>query len=84
MGDEINKFLVKSIVELRELVIENNAAMRELRGEFREFKENVTDRFRRNEERAGQQKRDRFTMIGILISAALLTVNIIVNFCRGV
>jgi hypothetical protein len=82
MGEETNKILVDSITEMRELVIENNASIRELRGEFREFKANVSERFRRNEERAGQQKRDRFTVIGILISASLLTVNIIVNFFK--
>jgi hypothetical protein len=82
MGDETNKLLVNSIVEMRELVIENNASIRELRGEFREFKANVSERFKQNEERAGQRKRDRFTVIGILISASLLTVNIIVNFFK--
>jgi hypothetical protein len=80
MNDETQKIILDGVTEVRELVIENTAAMRELRGEFREFKQNVSDRFRRDEERAGRQKRDRFTVIGIFISAALLTVNIIVNF----
>jgi hypothetical protein len=82
MGEETNKMLVDSIAEMRELVIENNAGIRELRGEFREFKAHVSERFRRDEERAGQRKRDRFTVMGIIISAGLLTVNIVVNFIK--
>jgi hypothetical protein len=82
MAEELQKYLMENIVEIRELVTENNAEIRELKGEFRIFKEAVTDRFKRNEEYAGQQKRDRFTVIGILISAGLLSVNIIVNFFK--
>jgi hypothetical protein len=37
VGNETQKLLIDSVTEMRELVIENNAAIRELRGEFREF-----------------------------------------------
>jgi len=82
MGDELVKFLASSIGEVRELVIENNAEIRELRGEFRTFKENVQERFKRDEEAAGQNKRNSFSVISIFISLAALAVSVIVNFFK--
>jgi len=81
MGESLEKYLADGIAEVRELVIENNAAIRELRGEFLAYKEHVRERFKRHEERAGEFRRDRFAVTSVLISVALLVINAIVYFC---
>jgi hypothetical protein len=82
MGDETQKIIMDSIAEMRELMIENNAAIGEMRGEFREFKRNVTDRVDRLEKKEGERSKHAATVLSLLISTGALAISIIVNFFR--
>jgi hypothetical protein len=82
MGDETQKIIVDSIAELRELVIENNATIGEMRGEFREFKRNVIDRVDHLEKKEGERGKNTATILSLLISTGALAVSIVVNFFR--
>jgi len=81
-GEETHTFLVDSINEMREQVIENNAAMRELRGEVKEFKEHVVGRVGRLEKKEGEQTRNFLSTLSLLVSTTALLVSVIVNFFR--
>jgi len=70
--------------EDRRLIVETLGEMRELKGEMKEFKEHVIGRVQRLEKKEGERSRERISIISILISAAALTISIIVNFFRGV
>jgi hypothetical protein len=83
MGEETNKLLVDSISEMRELVIENNASIRELKGELREFKGHVMGRVERLEKKEGERGKNLATIVSLLISLGALAVSITVNFFKG-
>jgi hypothetical protein len=68
--------------EDRRLIVETLGEMRELKGEMREFKENVISRVQRLEKREGERGKERIAVVSILISGAALAVSIIVNFFR--
>jgi hypothetical protein len=82
MGDDVQKFLMESMSEIRELVNENNAVVREMRGEMREFKEHVMGRVERLEKNEGERTKNLFSTFSLLISSAALAVTVIVNFFR--
>jgi hypothetical protein len=63
--------------EDRALFVESIAEMRELKGELREFKIHVTERFQRLEKNEGQKHKDNFTIAALLISAGMLALNFI-------
>jgi gamma-glutamylcyclotransferase (GGCT)/AIG2-like uncharacterized protein YtfP len=77
MGDELQKYLMEGMKEIRELVTENNAEIRELKGELREFKEHVLGRVEKLESNEGKRRREVSTAISILIACGALLVNII-------
>ena len=68
--------------EDRRLIVETLGEMRELKGEMREFKENVISRVQRLEKREGERGKERIAVVSILISGAALAVSIIVNFFK--
>jgi len=68
--------------EDRKLLVETLAEMRELKGEMREFKISVIDRVEKLEKKEAEQGKEKLTVVSILISAAALTVSIIVNFFK--
>jgi hypothetical protein len=83
MGEEAQKIILDNIAEMRELVIENNAAIGEMRGEFREFKDHVIGRVERLEKKAGARGKHTTTIVSLLISSAALAVSVIVNFFKA-
>jgi hypothetical protein len=66
--------------EDRRLFVETIAEVKELKGEMREFKENVIWRFDKLEQKEAAKGKQRNSMIAILISGATLLINIIINF----
>jgi hypothetical protein len=68
--------------EDKKLLVETLAELRELRGEMREFKEHVIGRVEKLEKKEAESGKEKMTVVSILISAAALTVSIIVNFFR--
>jgi hypothetical protein len=82
MAEELQKYLMEGMREIRELVTENNAEIRELKGELREFKEHVIGRVERLEKKDGEQGKERLAVISVLISSAAFAVSVIVNFFR--
>jgi hypothetical protein len=69
--------------EDRRLIVETLGEMRELKGEMKEFKEQVIERVQRLEKKEGERSRERLTMISLLISGTALVVSVIVNFFRN-
>jgi hypothetical protein len=69
--------------EDRNLLVENLAEMRELKGELKEFKQHVMGRVQRLESRAWESNRTLFSILSIVASAAALIISIIVNFLRS-
>jgi hypothetical protein len=49
---------------------------------MREFKEHVIGRVEKLEKKEAEQGKEKMTVVSILISAAALTVSIIVNFFK--
>jgi gamma-glutamylcyclotransferase (GGCT)/AIG2-like uncharacterized protein YtfP len=80
MAEELQKYLMDGVREIRELVTENNAEIRELKGELREFKEHVLGRVEKLEAHEGKRRRELSTTISILIATGALLVNIIGKF----
>jgi len=68
--------------EDRRLLVETLAEMRELKGEMKEFKEHVIGRVEKLEKKEAEQGKEKLTVVSILISAAALTVSIIINFFK--
>jgi len=66
----------------RKLIVETLCEMRELKGEMKEFKENVISRVQRLEKKEAEHSKERISIIAVLISAAALLVSIIVNFFK--
>jgi gamma-glutamylcyclotransferase (GGCT)/AIG2-like uncharacterized protein YtfP len=77
MAEELQKYLMDGMREIRELVTENNAEIRELKGELREFKEHVLGRVEKLEAGEGRRRREVSATISILIATGALLVNII-------
>jgi hypothetical protein len=75
-------YLVESMKEMRDLVTENNASIRELKGEFREFKEHVVGRMERLEKKEGQQNRERLSIVSILIALGALIKSVLTDFYK--
>jgi len=69
--------------EDKKLLVETLAEIRELKGEMREFKEHVIGRVEKLEKKEAEQGKEKMTVVSILISAAALTVSIIVNFFKN-
>jgi len=68
--------------EDKKLLVETLAELRELRGEMREFKISVIDRVEKLEKKETERGKEKMTLVSILISAAALTVSIIINFFK--
>jgi hypothetical protein len=66
--------------EIRELVTENNAEIRELKGELKEFKKHVLGRVEKLESGEGRRRNERYSTISILIATGALLVNIVGKF----
>jgi hypothetical protein len=80
VGEELLKHLEGSIEDVRELVIENNASLREMRGEMKEFKQHVIGRVEKLERSEGERSGKIKTTLGVLLSAIAIFITIIVNF----
>jgi hypothetical protein len=68
--------------EERRLIVETLGEMRELKGEMKEFKEQVIGRVSRLEKKEAERGKERITVISLLISGTALAVSVIVNFFR--
>jgi hypothetical protein len=66
----------------RRLIVETLGEMRELKGEMKEFKENVIGRVIRLEKREGENAKKTASVLSLAISGAALAVSVIVNFFR--
>jgi hypothetical protein len=82
MAEELQKYLMESMKEIRELVTENNAEIREMKGELREFKEHVLGRVNRLEKKEAEHTKKTVSVLSLLISGTALAVTVIVNFFR--
>ena len=82
---KVNRFLggIYMTNQDRQLIVETLAEMKELKGEMKEFKEHVISRVQRLEKKESERSKERISIFSILISAAALTISIIVNFFRG-
>jgi restriction endonuclease S subunit len=80
MAEELQKYLVDGMREIRELVTENNAEIRELKGELKEFKKHVLGRVEKLENNEGKRRNERYSTISILIATGALLVNIVGKF----
>jgi hypothetical protein len=69
--------------ELRRLLVDTIAEMKELKGELREFKLHVMGRVEKLEKKEGERNRERLSVISVFIASAALAVSIIVNFIKG-
>jgi hypothetical protein len=82
MAEELLKHLEGSIEDMRKLLIETNASLRELRGEMREFKGHVIGRVEKLEKNEGERSGKLKSTIGVVLSAVAIGITIIVNFFR--
>ena len=69
--------------EDRRLIIETLGEMRELKGEMKEFKENVIGRVARLEKKESERSKERISIFSVVVAFAALAVSIIVNFFIG-
>ena len=69
--------------EDRQLIVETLGEMRELKGEMREFKLHVIGRVEKLEKKEGERKRERYSVLALLISGAAVALTIIINFFKG-
>jgi gamma-glutamylcyclotransferase (GGCT)/AIG2-like uncharacterized protein YtfP len=69
--------------ELQRLLVDTIADMKELKGELREFKLHVMDRIEKLEKREGERRGDLKATVSVLIAAAALAVSVIINFITG-
>jgi gamma-glutamylcyclotransferase (GGCT)/AIG2-like uncharacterized protein YtfP len=72
MGEELQRLMVTTIAE-----------MKELKGELREFKVHVMDRIEKLEKKEGERRGDLKATVSVLIAAAALAVSVIINFITG-
>jgi len=68
--------------EEKRLFLENIQRMGELTGELKAFRVHVTDRLEKLEKKEAERGKERISVFSILISAAALTISIIVNFFK--
>jgi uncharacterized membrane protein (DUF106 family) len=68
--------------EDRRLIVETLGEMRELKGEMKEFKENVIERVQRLEKKESERGKLRLSFFSVLIASAALAVTIIINFFK--
>jgi hypothetical protein len=80
MAEELQKYLMDGMREIRELVTENNAEIREMKGELKEFKKHVLGRVEKLESGEGRRRSERYSTISILIEGGALLINIIGKF----
>jgi len=66
----------------RRLIVETLGEMRELKGEMREFKENVIGRVSRLEKKEGERNKERLSVFSIIIAFTAVAVNIIINLFK--
>ena len=69
--------------EDRQLIVETLGEMRELKGEMKEFKLHVLGRVEKLEKKEGERKRERYSVLALLISGAAVALTIIINFFKG-
>jgi hypothetical protein len=67
----------------RRLIVETLAEMKELKGEMKEFKEQVIGRVSRLEKKETDQTRNTVSVLSLLISGTALAVSVIVNFFKN-
>lgn len=68
--------------EDRRLIVETLGEMRELKGEMKEFKENVIERVQRLEKKESEKSKERLSVFSVLIAMGALAVTIIINFFK--
>ena len=78
----INKGGNNMTSEERLLIVETLGEMRELKGEMRQFKENVIERVQRLEKKESDRGKVRLSVFSVLIASAALAVTIIINFFK--
>ncbi|MDR2542038.1 MAG: hypothetical protein LBC80_01090 [Treponema sp.] len=66
----------------RQLIVETLGEIRELKGEMKEFKQNVIERVQRLEKKEGERRKDRNSLFSVIIAFTALLVSIIVNFIK--
>ena len=69
-------------VQDRQLIVETLGEMRELKGEMKEFKQNVIERVQKLEKKDSERKKDRNSLFSVIIAFTALLVSIIVNFIK--
>jgi hypothetical protein len=69
--------------EDRRLIVETLGEMRELKGEMKEFKEQVIGRVQRLEKKESEQTKNLFSVFSLLISGTALALSVIVNFFKN-
>jgi len=69
--------------EDRQLIVETLGEMRELKGEMKEFKLHVIGRVEKLEKKEGERKKERYSILALLISGAAVALTIIINFFKG-
>jgi len=69
--------------EDRQLFVETLGEMRELKGEMKEFKLHVIGRVEKLEKKEGERKKERYSVLALLISGAAVALTIIINFFKG-
>jgi uncharacterized membrane protein (DUF106 family) len=67
----------------RRLIVETLAEMKELKGEMKEFKEQVIGRVSRLEKKEAEQTKNAVSVLSLLISGMALAVSVIVNFFKN-
>jgi hypothetical protein len=68
--------------EERLLIVETLGEMRELKGEMRQFKENVIERVQRLEKKESERGKERLNVLSILIASVAVAVTIFINFFK--
>ena len=66
----------------RRLLVETLSEMKELKGEMKEFKEQVMGRVAALEKKEGERHKERLALAGVFISTAALLVSIVVNVLK--
>jgi hypothetical protein len=69
--------------ELQKLMVDTISEMRELKGELREFKDHVFGRITRLEANEKQRHRDVYIIISLLISAGAFALNVFARLPFG-
>jgi len=71
------------LIEVKDKMNEFNGMMMEFKGEMTEFKQYATRQFEKIEKKESEQKKDRYSLMALLISGAALVISIIINFFKG-